>query len=85
MSVLIQLLSWLMGSKAGRITGVLIVAVATAAMLILSAYKRGQGAEKAKATAAKLEALQNRMTVDDEIAKMPRAARRERLRQWVHD
>jgi type VI protein secretion system component VasK len=79
------ILSWLLGSELGRkiaIGGAIAIGLLLAVWRI---YAAGQSAEKAKQAQAALENLRKRMQSDDEISRLPAAARRERISEWVSD
>lgn len=76
-------LSWLVGNPIGRVVAIIGIAV----MSVWIAYQIGRkdGIDRINAQQAQrnLDALRERVAVDDEIRKMPPAQRREELRKWV--
>lgn len=75
--------AWLLGSRLGRGLVLVLLGAAILGLIVLSAFRRGKrdGAlERAIATAGRVA---ERMASDDEIRRLPRAERRERLRQWA--
>ena len=75
--------AWLLGSRLGRGLVLVLLGAGIVAMVALTAFRRGKrdGAlERAIATAGRVA---ERMAGDDEIRRLPRAERRERLRQWA--
>jgi len=81
----LSVLGWLSGSKAGRITGVIVLTLAMIAIIAAAAFRRGGALERAARTAAPLDHIRKRMTSDEEIAGLPAAERRDRLMRWAHD
>ena len=80
---MIGFLSWLLGSKAGRITALSILAVASVALVLWQIFRQGEAAEQARQAQASLEALRRRISTDDDLAKMSAADRRRELAKWV--
>ncbi|WP_108398297.1 hypothetical protein [Devosia submarina] len=76
-------LSWLIGNPVVRVVAV--IGIAIAAVWIAYQIGRKSGVDRIKAQQAKrnLEALQERIQVDETIAKMPPSKRREELSKWV--
>ncbi len=85
MSWLLSILSSLIGSKVGRIIGVLGLTAIIVFISLTRARKSGVDAEKAKQAQATLDALRKRIAVDDTVARMPRADRRSELERWMRD
>lgn len=83
--MMLSVLSWLVGSRAGRTTAIIALALLAAGAALLQAFARGKAAEKAKSQAAALRTLQSRIKTDDEISRLPPDAVRERLRGWMRD
>ena len=75
--------TWLVGSKAGRIAATVALSLVMAGLIVVSAFRKGETAEKARQQTATLDAIRKKVASDDEIDRLPAAARRERLRQWA--
>jgi|AACY02.2.fsa_nt_gi hypothetical protein len=83
--MMLSALSWLVTSRAGRTTALVMLAVLSAAAVIAQAFARGQAAERARQQARTLKTLQARIKTDDTIARMSPDARRRALAEWVSD
>lgn len=73
---------WFAGSKVGRVlaaVGALLLAVGVTALQIFSAGKR---AERSAQDRAALEAMRDRQRTEDQVARLPRPARADRLKEW---
>ena len=82
---MLSVLAWLMGSKAGRIASVVGLSLLAVGVALLIAYRKGIEREQLRDVQRSLDTLRKRIAVDDDIAKMSRADRREQLSRWVHD
>jgi hypothetical protein len=84
-SLMLSAGTWLVGSKAGRITFVILATLAATGYLIMASYRSGISAEKAKEIAASLDALRKRVAVDDSVGKMTKDERRAELERWARE
>jgi len=82
---MLNLLSWFLGSKAGRITALVVLTTLSAFFILRAAFQKGVSSEKAKQVAESLNALRERIRSDDTITKLPPDARRHELARWVRD
>ena len=80
---MIGLVARLLGSRTGRTVVLVLLALASAAVAVWRIYAAGRANERAKGAQASLDALRKRVKSDDQIASLPAAERRERLRQWM--
>jgi len=80
---MLSALTWLMGSKAGRITVAVLLTCASVALAFWQAYRSGAASEKAKQQQVSLDALRSRISSDDQISKMSPDARRAELARWM--
>ncbi len=78
-----NLIAWLLGSKTGRIVAACGLALMAGILALSKAYTAGQERERRAAAQASLTALRNRIKTDDEISRLSRADRIERLRSWT--
>ncbi|WP_090075589.1 hypothetical protein [Cohaesibacter marisflavi] len=76
---MIQLISWLAGSKAGRWISTALLIIASLLLLAWRIYASGKEAQKAKHTQEALKRLRERIKSDEAIARMSAAERRRRL------
>lgn len=79
----LPVLSWLVGNPVGRVVAV--VGIAITACWIAYQIGRKDGVDRIKLQQAQrnLDALRDRVSVDEEIRKMPPDRRREELGRWV--
>lgn len=81
-SALVGILGWLTGSTAGRYLSVALLALGAVVtawrMAVASGERRAELAMQQRA----LDNLRDRISTDDQIARLDPAARRERLRTW---
>jgi len=82
---MLDLLSWLLGSKAGRITALIGLSLISAFFIIRIAYKKGEAFQITKQQLESLNALRERIRSDDTITKLSPDARRRELSKWVRD
>jgi hypothetical protein len=85
MTFVINILAWLVGSKAGRITVFSLAGLALVAVIALNAFRKGQQNVRTKQVERALDNIMKRVAVDEAVSRLPPDARRERLRQWVRD
>jgi hypothetical protein len=78
-------LAWLLGSKIGRYLAICVLAAALVFIVIARIRAGGRNAERLRANQEATRRVLDRIKVDQEIQSMPRARRRERLRQWARD
>ena len=83
--MILTALSSLLGSKAGRIAAVVVLALASAALVLWQVFRKGAASEQTKQAQASLDALRRRISTDDELSKMSAADRRRELAKWVRD
>jgi len=76
-------LSWLLGSKTGRIIALCLLALAAGYLAYRQAFGSGVASEKSRQAQASLDALRNRISIDDQISKMSPADRRVELARWM--
>lgn len=81
--MMLGFLSWLLGSKTGRVIALCFLALAALALACRQAFRSGVVSEKSKLAQANLDALRNRISIDDEIYKIPADVRRRELARWV--
>jgi hypothetical protein len=81
--MLTSALSWLVGSKAGRITALVILSSLIIATVLLRAFQAGQKTEQLKQAEASLKALRDRVATDETVRAMPRDKRKEELLRWA--
>ncbi len=80
---MINFFSWLLGSKAGRTTVLIILTLCVVALVFWQVFRQGKAAEQARQVQASLEALRRRVSTDDDLTKMSVADRRSELARWV--
>jgi hypothetical protein len=78
-------LAWLLGSRIGRYLAIGGLAAVLVLIVIARIRAGGRNAELLRATQEATRRVLDRIKVDEEIRAMPRARRRERLRQWARD
>lgn len=83
MSVIITFVTWLIGSELGRKVALTVLAMLALGAVVWRIYSAGQAAEKAKQARQQLDAMRDRLKVDEEISKMPSAERRKKLEEWA--
>ncbi|RMF00176.1 MAG: hypothetical protein D6773_11880 [Alphaproteobacteria bacterium] len=76
-------LSFLLGSRLGRLVGAIGLTAAVVLLVSLAAYRKGIKAERVRQKARQLNNIRKRMEVDDEVARMSRADRRRELERWM--
>lgn len=76
---MIGLVATLLGSKTGRTAAVVLLALASAGLLLWRVFAAGQRDEQLKQTQASLDAVREKVKSDESIRRMPAAARRKRL------
>jgi hypothetical protein len=76
-------LSWLVTSKAGRITAAVLLSALIVAVVLLRAFQAGERAEKLKRAEASLKAVRDRVATDEAVRAMPRDQVKEELRRWA--
>lgn len=76
-------LSWLVGNPVGRVVAV--IGIAVTAVWIAYQIGRRDGVDRIRLQQAQrnLDALRDRVAVDEEIRRMPADKRREELARWV--
>lgn len=79
------LISWLAGTRAGRITAVIWAVLTAIFFACLKAFSLGKQSEKAKQVEESNEALRDRIGIDDEVTKMGGNSARHELSRWVPD
>lgn len=82
---MIDAISWLAGSKTGRIVASVGLTLTIAGLVVMQAFRRGVAAQKLRQQAAQMKALKARVEVEDEIAKLSPDRRREHLARWMRD
>lgn len=78
-------LTWLIGSSLGRKVALTGLAILGLAIVALRIYMAGRAAEQAKQAQARIDALRNRLSVDETITNLAPAERRRRLEEWATD
>jgi len=81
--MILGFLSWLLGSKTGRVIALCFLALAASALAWRRAFHSGAASEKSRQAKASLDALRNRISIDDEIYKIPPDIRRRELARWM--
>jgi hypothetical protein len=79
----LPVLSWLVGNPIGRVVAIVGISIALLAVVIRLSRQDGAAAAKSEVTRLNLEALRDRIAVDEEVRSMPADKRREELRKWV--
>lgn len=79
------MLAWLMGTRLGRWVMGMTAGLVAIIVLLWQVFAAGRKAERADQAEQSLENLREREKTDDEVAAMPAADRRKRLREWVRD
>jgi hypothetical protein len=82
MTALVAALGWLTGSTAGRYLGIALLALAGLLVAWRIAVASGERKAELAMTQRALDNLRDRIATDDQIARLPPSARRERLRSW---
>lgn len=77
--------TWIITSSAGRKVAQWAAIAAFALAAIWRIYDAGKDAERGKQAEQSLEALRERNTINDEVAKTPDVALRDELSRWVRD
>jgi len=80
---MLSFLSWLLGSKTGRIIALCALALVAAMLAWRQAFRFGVVSEKSRQAQESLDALRNRISIDDEIYKIPPDIRRRELARWM--
>lgn len=78
-----SILSWLIGSKAGRITAVTLLSLVMIGVITWQAFRRGAASERAKQAVNSLDNLRKRVAINDQVSRMDGNARRAELQRWV--
>ena len=73
----------LMGSRWGRLLSTVVIAGLISGVVVLLIYRKGRRDEELNRTLQRLETLQERIKVDEDIRRMSPADRRDALRRWV--
>ena len=84
-SLFLNVGGWLVGSRTGRQLLIVMLALASASVLMWRVFAAGKAAQKSADTQRTLDIVRQRVQSDAEISSLSAAARRERLRQWVRD
>lgn len=79
----LPVLSWLIGNPIGRVVALLGIALMTVWVAYQIGRRDGIDRIKAQQAARNLDALRERVAVDEEIRRMPADQRREELRKWI--
>lgn len=82
-SALISIVSWLVASKAGRITALVLLSALILAAALLRAFRAGQDTEQLRQAEASLKAIRERVATDEAIRAMPRDQVKEELMRWA--
>lgn len=80
-----SVIAWLLGSRVGRYIAIAGITLAAIAAMLATASRNGANSERAKQTAKSLAYALQRIKTDDQIDKMSRSDRRERLREWMRN
>lgn len=81
---MLNLISWLAGSKTGKWIGAALLTLGTIAVVLLRVFAAGKAKERLRNTQYELESLQTALEVDHEIDKLTPEERRDRLRShWM--
>jgi hypothetical protein len=79
----LPVLSWLVGNSIGRVVAIAGISISLLFVVIRLSRQDGIKAAQAEVTRMNLEALRERIAVDEEVRSMPAEQRREELRKWV--
>lgn len=79
----LPILSWLVGNPFGRVVAIVGISIAILFIVIRLSRQDGVKAAQAEVTRMNLEALRERISVDEEVRDMSADERREELRKWV--
>jgi len=80
---LLSIFSWLVTSKAGRVTALVLLSALIIAAVLLRAFRAGQGTAQLKQAEASLKAIRERVATDEAIRAMPRDKVKEELMRWA--
>ena len=81
-SAFVGILGWLTGSTVGRYLSIALLAAAGIAIAWRMAVASGERKAELAMQQRALDNLGDRISTDDQIARLPPSARRERLRSW---
>jgi len=76
---MLSVLSWLIGSKAGRYLALGLLALATVAVIVARVYSAGKRDEQLQQTQASLNAVREKVQSDEAIRRLPASERRRKL------
>ena len=79
----LPILSWLVGNPIGRVVAIAGVSIAILFVVIRLSRQDGVKAAQAEVTRMNLEALRERIAVDQEVRDMSAEERRKELSKWV--
>ncbi|GLQ53583.1 hypothetical protein [Devosia nitrariae] len=79
----LPILSWLVGNPVGRVVAMVGVSIALLAVVFIVGRRSGENSKNLDDVSNSLEALRDRIAVDEEIRAMPPDRRREELSRWV--
>lgn len=83
MSALVAALGWLTGSTVGRYLSVALLTLGGLFLAWRMAVASGERKAEIAMTQRALDNLRDRISTDDQIARLDPAARRDRLRAWA--
>jgi uncharacterized membrane protein len=79
----LPVLSWLIGNPIGRVVAIVGIVIMSLWLAFQLGRKDGVSRIRAQETVRNLDALRERIAVDESIRSMKPAERREELRKWV--
>ena len=81
--MLTSALSWLVGSKAGRITALVLLSILIVATVLLRAFQAGQKSEQLLQAEASLKTLRDRVATEEAVRSMSREERKREHLKWA--
>lgn len=79
----LPILTWLVGNPVGRVVAIVGISIALIFVVIRLSRQSGVKAAQAEVARMNLEALRERISVDEKVRSMPADQRREELARWV--
>ena len=82
---MIGLVATLLGSRTGRTAAIILLALASAGLLLWRVFAAGKASATADQARATLDFVRKKVKSDESIARLSAVERRRRLAKWVRD